>query len=279
MQIVEIKPGIFACLMSNQTANAGFVATQRGAIVIDTLNTPALGRDLATAVQARTGLPVLFVINTHHHYDHTFGNQAFDAPIVAHCALPEQLAQSAERDLMPVAIAARISAHPEDRWLANELELVYPHITFERRLVLNLPPARMIVTHMGGHTPDTSIVDLPEAGVVFASDLVFEGRTPFLRQAHIGDTCQALNKLLKLGTRTVVPGHGQLCDMAYVAQLGRYLESLRAKVGELIAMGWDKGDVLDSNLLPTWWTQDRPDLIRANIARVYDELAGSVIST
>jgi glyoxylase-like metal-dependent hydrolase (beta-lactamase superfamily II) len=258
--------------MDNQTANSGFVVTDRGVVVIDSLDTPARGRQLAAAIEEHTGEPVFLVINTHHHYDHVFGNQAFDAPVVAHCALSGQLAKSAERDLMPLALATRLSEHPEDRWLVDELVLTYPTITFDGRLVLDLPPSRMVVHHLGGHTPDCCIVDLPQDGIVFASDMIFEGRVPFLRHAHIEKTIQALHRLKRLGARTVVPGHGALCDMTYVFRFSDYVEDLWQRVEGLIDRGWDKGDILDSDELPRWWTEDRPDLLRANVERVYEEL-------
>lgn len=274
MQIVEIKPNIFACLMANETANAGFVVTERGVVVIDTLDKPARGRELAAAIKSRTDRKAVLVINTHHHSDHVFGNQAFDAPVVGHCALSEQLAQAASRELMPFAIAAWVSRHPEDHWLADELELVYPNIIFKDHLVLDMPPVHMVVQHLGGHTPDVSVVDLPEQRILFASDLIFEGRVPFLRHAEFAETLQSLRWIERLGARTIVPGHGALCDMGYVVRVRAYLESLQEKVKQLIDAGWDKGDVLDSNQIPAWWTKDRPELMRANIARLYDELAG-----
>jgi cyclase len=276
MKIKEIQAGVFACLMDNETANAGFVVTERGVIVVDTLDSPARGRQLAITIDGIVGKPILFVINTHHHYDHIMGNQVFDAPVIAHHTLTEQLAQAAARDLSPVAIAAHISTHPQDRWLANELDLTYPNISFEQRLLLDLPPVHLVLHHLGGHTPDSSIVDLPQAGILFAGDLVFEGRVPFLRHAQIEDTIQALLVVEGLGNRTIVPGHGASCDMAYVVHVREYLEALRDQVGEMIAQGWERGDVMDSDQLPRWWTDDRPELLRANVARVYDELSGSV---
>jgi cyclase len=277
MRIEEMRPGVLACLMDNETANAGFVVTRRGVIVIDTLDTPARGRELAAAIRAHTSQPVLFVINTHYHYDHIFGNQAFDVPVIAHCALAEELAQAASYDLSAVAIAAHLSQHPKDRWLADELELVYPNLVFKERLVLDLPPLRLVVQHLGGHTPESSIVDLPDEGVLFAGDLVFEGRVPYLRQAHIEGTVQALRRLEALGERTVVPGHGALCNMAYVARVRVYVEALRDGVQALIDRGWDRGDVMEADELPQWWTDDRPDLMEANVARVYDELMASAM--
>ena len=278
MRITEIKTGVFACLMNNESANAGFVITERGVIVVDTLDTPERGRRLAAEIRARTEKPVLFVINTHHHYDHVFGNQAFDAPVVANCALSGQLAQAVARDLSPLAIAAWVSDHPEDRWLADDLEVVYPNVIFEQRLVIDLPPTRLVLQHLEGHTPDTIIVDLPEQGVLFAGDLVFEGRVPFLRDAQIEKTLQALRQVQRLGARTIVPGHGALCDMTYVLRFRDYVEALREKVKELVAQDWTRADILDCDQLPRWWTDDRPDLQRANVARIYEELTGSPIS-
>ena len=272
MKIDEIQRGIFACLMANQTANAGFVVTERGVIVIDTLDKPVRARQLAITIEGMIGKPVLFVINTHHHYDHVFGNQVFDAPIIAHSTLPEQLAAATSRDLLPVAVAAHISEHPEDRWLANELEVVYPQLTFEQRLTLDFTPHRLVLRHLGGHTPDLAVVDLPEEGILFASDLVFEGRVPFLRDADVEGTIQALRALEQLGPRTIVPGHGALCDVTYVVRVRTYMEALRDKVGALIDQGWEVGDIAESEQLPRWWTDDRPELLKANVARVYDQL-------
>lgn len=278
MRINEIKTGVFACLMDNKSANAGFVLTERGVIVIDTLDTPERGRQLAAEIRARTEKPILFVINTHHHYDHLFGNQAFDAPVVANCALSSHLAQAVARDLSPLAIAAWLSDHPEDRWLADDLDVVYPNVIFEQRLVIDLPPMRLVLQHLGGHTPDTIIVDLPEQGVLFSGDLVFEGRVPFLRDAQIEKTLQALRQMQRLGARIIVPGHGSLCDMTYALRFRDYVEALRDKVKELVDLDWMRTDILDCDQLPRWWTDDRPDLQRANVARIYEELIGSPIS-
>lgn len=279
MDIVEIKPGIFACLMNNRTANAGFVVTEQGVVVVDTLDTPARGRALAQAISERVDAPLLFVVNTHHHSDHVFGNQAFDAPLIAHYTLAAELAETVARDLSPLAIAAWISKHPEDVWLAEELEVRYPNVLFDGRLVLDLPPHKLTLQHLGGHTPDSTVVDLPEQGVLFAGDLIFEGRVPYWGDANVEAMVHALSYLERLGARRIVPGHGALCDVGYVARLRAYLEAVRDTVRDLIARGVEKADVIESDRLPQWWTEDRPELLRANIARVYDEVAGKGVAS
>jgi glyoxylase-like metal-dependent hydrolase (beta-lactamase superfamily II) len=275
MNITEISRGILACLTNNETANAGCIVTGQGIVVVDSLDKPARARQLAAAMEGMFSQPVLYVVNTHHHYDHVLGNQVFQAPVIANSALPDQLAAAMARDLSPVAIAAWISEHPEDRWLADELEPVYPTLLFEQQMEIELAPTRLVLLHLGGHTPDSIVVDLPEAGVLYAGDLLFEGRMPFMRYAHIAEWIQALYHLESLGARTIVPGHGALCDMAYLVRFRDYLEALQAGVQSLVARGWEKGDVMDSDQLPAWWTDDRPELWRANVGRVYDELVGN----
>jgi len=65
--------------------------------------------------------------------------------------------------------------------------------------------------------------------------------------------------------------------MAYVARVRVYVEALRDGVQALIDRGWDRGDVMEADELPQWWTDDRPDLMEANVARVYDELMASAM--
>lgn len=274
VETTELGRNVYACLMAGETANAGFLVTKRGVVVVDTFDSPARGRELAATIEDQTNKPILFVVNTHFHFDHVLGNQAFDAPVIAHCALAGELARAVAVQLAPEEVADWIAEHPEDRWLADELDLVYPNVVFDSRLVLDLPPLLVVIRHLGGHTLDSSIVDLPDEGILFAGDLVFEGRVPYLLEAHFGETIKALRHLETLGDRTIVPGHGELCNMAYIAQLRTYVESLRNSVAELIDRGWEKSAVVDSDQLPRWWTDDRPDLVRANTERLYDELAG-----
>jgi cyclase len=275
MEIVQLSANAYACLNPGVTANAGFVITEKGVVVVDCLDTPARARNMAKAIAERTDSQVRLIINTHYHFDHTLGNQAFSGPVIAHCALAGELANAVARDLSPNEIAAWVSEHPEDQWLVDELQIIYPNIVFEERLILDLPPELLVVRHVGGHTPDSTIVDLPEGDVLFAGDLIFEGRVPYLRYAHFQDLIKSLHTVESLGPRTIVPGHGALVDQGYVVRTREYLEALYDAVSGLIAEGLSKQEVLVSDQLPEWWTTDRPALVAANTERLYDELAGA----
>jgi cyclase len=278
MQTVELRRGVFACLSPNAASNAGFVTSSLGTVVIDTLSSPQMGRQLAETAALHSDRPIVLVTNTHHHSDHVFGNQAFEAPIVAHCALAGELARVVAQNLTPDEVAAWVAEHPEDGWLRDELQIRYPNIVFDDHLLVELPPRRIAVQHLGGHTPDSSVVDLPDEEVLFAGDLVFEGRTPYLRDANFRECVAALRSLEKLGKRTVVPGHGVLCDMGYVTWIRDYLEALIDSAQRRLEAGWPAEAILDSGDLPGWPTADRPDLQRANIARLLAELAAGPAS-
>lgn len=92
------------------------------------------------------------------------------------------------------------------------------------------------------------------------------------------ETTHALSHLERLGPRRIVPGHGAVCDMGYVARQREYLVALQETVQELIFEGKKKAEVLDSERLPMWWTEDRRELQRANVARVHDELTDSSLN-
>ncbi len=272
MEIVTVRPGIYACLTANQGSNAGFIETTQGVVVVDAFDTPAHGCELAAAVESRTRKPAWLLINTHHHFDHVLGNQAFAAPVVAQRGLADELEQAVARELAPQEVADWVAEHPEDRWLADELVVRYPNVTFEERLWIDVPPKQLALQHLGGHTPESIVVDLPEDRVLFAGDLVFEGRVPFLRDAHLRQTIDALRWLERLGARTVVPGHGTIVNMGYVGRLRGYLGELVDAIGELITEGRSLEEILASDRLPRWWTEDRPELARANVARAYEEM-------
>jgi glyoxylase-like metal-dependent hydrolase (beta-lactamase superfamily II) len=242
VQAVEVAPRIWfvqgeAALGSpanrNFISNAGFVVTDEGVVVIDGLGSPALAIELLAEIRRVTPLPVRQVIVTHYHADHIYGLQvlkAAGASVLAHPAAREYIAsdtaqrrlEASRQELAPwVDDNTRIV--PADRWLDGA----------ETRL--RLGRVDFVVRHLGpAHTPEDLVVYVPAAGVLFAGDLVFRGRVPFVGQADSRQWIASLERLIEWQPRLVVPGHGPVSDAPLAdLQLTRdYLVHLRKTMGE-----------------------------------------------
>lgn len=216
-------------------ANAGFVVTDEGVVVIDALGTPALGNALLEAIRTVTAKPVRRVILTHYHADHYYGLDPFrraGAEIWAHAAArgflgtdePKRRLEQRSRDLFP--------------WVDEETPLVPAGRWLERDEAFTLGGVRFEVRHFGpAHSPEDLVVSLPQQGIVFSGDILFAGRIPFVGEADGRQWLERMERLLALGPRIVVTGHGPVSreprkDLTLTREYLRYLREAMAKAVE-----------------------------------------------
>ncbi len=216
----------------NFISNAGFVRTRDGVVVIDGLGSPALADELLGEIERVTRAPVRYVIVTHYHADHVYGLQALKArgaTVIAHAAGREYLnsdtaalrLQASRQELAPW-IDERTRLVPADRWIDGDTEL-------------ELGGERFLIRHVGpSHTPEDLVVFVPRQGVLFAGDLVFRGRIPFVGQADSRRWIAALDRLIADAPKLVVPGHGPVSEdpLTDLTLTRDYLQHLRATMGE-----------------------------------------------
>jgi glyoxylase-like metal-dependent hydrolase (beta-lactamase superfamily II) len=190
----------------NFISNAGFVVTPAGVVVVDALGSPALARRLMAQIREITPMPVTHVIVTHYHADHMYGLQTFrDAgvKIIAQRAGLDYLNSETARQRLEVSrtdLAPWINADtrlvPADQWVDSDTNL-------------NVGGTEFLIRHVGpAHTAEDLVVYIPSEKVLFAGDLMFRGRIPFVGQANSKHWIEALDDLLKLDAAVVVPGHG-----------------------------------------------------------------------
>jgi glyoxylase-like metal-dependent hydrolase (beta-lactamase superfamily II) len=212
-------------------SNAGFVVTSEGVVVFDALGTPALGAELLAEIRRRTSQPVRRVIVSHYHADHFYGLAPFKAAgaeIWAHRAAERYLASDeprtrlAERSrtLAPWVSAGMPFVAP-DRWLDGETSFRLGGLSFR---VLSMGPA---------HSPEDLALLVEQEGVLFAGDLLFAGRIPFVGDADSKAWLSAIDRIEKFNVRVVVPGHGDASrNAAPDLELTRdYLVYLRKTMG------------------------------------------------
>lgn len=280
MELVTVAPGVTAFIRYDESAaNAGLIHTAGGDVVIDTTQSPL---DMQTLLNAAgiAALAVRLVINTHFHSDHVWGNQLFDCPILAHRLCRERMEANLAGEWSSQALAAFIAAREkEDPTGAREareklsgLRVTLPTTVLDEHRDLKFGGVRVEVIHFGGHTLDSCVVWLPEARVLFAGDLIFARRYPYLFDADIPSWVAALRRLPEFGAQTIVPGHGLLCGEPEIAALRDYLEATWTRTADHVARGHTVDEAVADAAYPRF---DDPTAARyheANIRFVYKKL-------
>ena len=216
----------------NFISNAGFVITAQGVVLIDALGSPALALRLLAAIARITDKPVTHVILTHYHADHIYGLQVFKAAgarVLAHQAAREYLQSDTARLRLE---ASRQELAP---WIDADTRLVEADEWLVSSRSLDVGGMRFELLHAGpSHTPEDLVVHLPQEKVLFAGDLVFRARIPFVGQADSRQWIKALDALLALAPRVIVPGHGPVSSHARedMALTRDYLAYLRQAMGK-----------------------------------------------
>jgi glyoxylase-like metal-dependent hydrolase (beta-lactamase superfamily II) len=198
--------------------NVGIVITDRHTVLVDAGNSPRLARRILSLLDDLRAPPVAYVVYTHSHWDHVFGGMALGATAVAHEICRKHLLELAGKPWSDTYIQEEIQRVPSreaglramrraiDDW--QGFWLVVPQITLSKTLRLHLDGVTVDIEHVGGqHAPDSVIVRVPEARVLFVSDCYYP---PPLHQRKPADTLDwdMLERLASEEMDVYVDGHG-----------------------------------------------------------------------
>jgi cyclase len=281
MQIVELRPGVLALLRPDEGANVGLICTTEGTVVIDTTSCPA---DMSALLEAVGLSPaqVVQVINTHSHSDHTWGNQLFACPVLAHercyAAMRANLQGPWKMESLLAAIEARRDQEPQ--WAAemthktDGLRITLPAETLRQRRDMQIGGVRINVIHLDAHSPGLCVVWLPDARVLYASDLIFEGRYPFIGDADLPELMSVLKRLPKFGADAIVPGHGVLCGKAEIEAMRGYYHGTWVRTIDHLAQGHTVDDAAVDPGYPRYAERAAERYHETNIRLIYETLAG-----
>ena len=215
-------------------SNAGFVVTRKGVVVFDTLGTPPLAQKMLGLIRKITKQPVKIVIVSHYHADHYYGAQVFKeqgAEIWAH--------RNAEGQTRTENAALRYEQRKEVLfpWVNENTKLTEADKFLEGDTDFELGGVHFNIRHVGpAHSDEDLAMLVKEDRVLFAGDLVFKGRVPFVGEADSKAWLNSLDKLIALKPRVLVPGHGAasttpLKDLTLTRD---YLIFLRSEMGKAV---------------------------------------------
>lgn len=292
-QLRKVAPGVHAWIGTGGDSNAGAIETADGLIVIDAQQNRALGEKFRDVLLSATGTPVRTLVNTHFHLDHVAGNVAFTGTtIVAH----DKTRHLIEQELGPVPpqgaevsdTASKLRMFfggnfeqlvPEDgrQWFVDRvggsrpLTVLAPTETFPEKREYRVDDDVLHLQYWGpAHCDGDLVIRLPKAGVVFMGDLFFNARFPWLGDCDLDGWIAAIDRVLAMDVKSVIPGHGAPATPAELRQFRNLLAALRGAVTRAIKSGWSEDASARDVALPEYANMQRyREWMPFNVRAVY----------
>jgi glyoxylase-like metal-dependent hydrolase (beta-lactamase superfamily II) len=317
-ELVPVRPGIYAAVARPQpiiNSNGAVVVLDDGVLVVDTHSRPSAARALMAQIRAVTDKPVRWVVDTHFHWDHYQGNEAYPAAwpagveIIASQPTREAIESRgiprvkyeiatlpAELERLRGEIARATSADDRAR-LENErraqeaylgelraMQVTLPSLTFERSLVLYRPTRTVQILWLGrGHTDGDVVVYIPQDRVLMTGDLI-HGWMPYMGDAYPYDWVRTLEAVERLDFDTVLSGHGDVIRGKDVFGLWRsYLAALMAETARAYGEGAGLADArtrvaaaLRPRYAAAFGAARYDDSVKGNIERAWRVVSGKM---
>jgi glyoxylase-like metal-dependent hydrolase (beta-lactamase superfamily II) len=288
--------------------NIGFVVTDEGVVLVDD-QFADLAPGIAEQIRSVSAKPIRFLINTHHHGDHTGGNGFFIkmTTIVAHnnvrkhmLAGPQETMANAPRNIetLEKRIATLEKDDPQSKDLAglkqqventrraletarsiNIADIPAPNITFDRELRMYLGGREIQVFHLKrGHTDGDSIIYFPHSKVVHMGDLFFNKVIPVIDRAHGASTLEWTETIDAVIARVdpasqFIPGHGEVATADDLRAFKQYLLDLRAAVKKAVEQGLTREQTIkEVKLVQYSKYTSYEQRFPGNVGTVYDEI-------
>jgi len=262
----QIIPGHY--IYSSSTYNSGVIVTTEGVVVLDALNTEAVGRALRDVITRETRQPVRVLVSGTHHNNYSKGNIAFaDVLKIGH--------ENYRADLFALMQNEKVSAGEQTARLPNQ--------TYRDRMTLHLGGKEIQILYPGrAHTRGDSIIFVPQDRIVYLSELYFADQFLFINDGYGLDWLRALDAVDALGAEIVVPGHGPIpSDPRETVQgLRRFRQMLvdvRDSVQKEIARGATEDQAVATLKWPQYEKLQGYDAQRETaVRRLYQQLTGKL---
>lgn len=279
--VKELAPGVFFRYSSISAtdpkvpfggSNHAWVIFKDYVVVIDA-NFPKEAGDVIAAIKKTTSKPIRYVLDTHHHGDHAYGNAVWakeGAKIVGHLSCSRLLQTSG-----PTQWEDAAKTRPD----VKESSLKQVDITFDDKYVLEDETQRVEFHYLGhAHTPGDAVAWLPKHKILCTGDACVNGAFNYTGHAHTASWIKVLEKMHAFDPKLIVPGHGAVASKDLLDKQKRYFVELRQQVRN----GIDRLKMIDeitSSVEMAWyqdWTGKAAKENKENISHVYDEMQGKI---
>lgn len=253
-------------------SNAYAVLTKEGWVVIDALSTPELSKEFIQRLQKVKKLPVRYIIVTHYHPDHYFGTKTYrdiGAKLIAHKKILEMY-DSGELNSYINTIKERFPK------LYDSVVVVKPDLVVDTETILKVGQKTFLIRAVApAHTNNDIVIYMPEDKILFAGDLVYEKRIPFMGDAGANSKNweKVLKKLKSLDAQVILGGHNMPMDKSAIDYTLGYITYLRENIKKLKEKGMFLDEIKQTLKESPYKNHVMYDTFHnANVSKVYMEL-------
>jgi glyoxylase-like metal-dependent hydrolase (beta-lactamase superfamily II) len=228
--------------------NVTVIEVDGGVVVVDTRGSLLQGEQLRGDVDTLGRGPIVAVVNTHEHFDHTFGNAAFaDVTRWGHRGCAVNLEKSGEQQRRVTLEWIPEEGHQELR----DTPIVPPDMLVDTSVTLRLGGRTLELMHLGlGHTDNDLVVFVPDADALVAGDLVEESGPLAYGDAYPFSWPTTLRRLTELASGAVVPGHGAVVDRAFTSEQQDITAEVAARAVRHVDQDVPVDDLLEDPPIP-----------------------------
>jgi cyclase len=283
-EVREVAPGVFFRYSSISATdpkvpfggcNNIWIVMQDYVVVYDA-NFPKEAGDVIKAIRKTTDKPLRYVLDSHHHGDHAYGNAVFaraGASIMASTNTARILRENGPKEF------ADAGKGPQGRKDIRESFLKVPDLMFDEKFVLDDGKQRLELMFLGhAHTAGDSFLYLPKHKILCTGDACVNGAFNYTGHSDTASWIRVMEKAQQLDVKLILPGHGAPAGKDLLAKQRRYFVELRQQVQKGIEKGKDFADIRGSIDMPWYkeWTGVEAKSRKENVEHVYGELTGRV---
>lgn len=218
-------------------ANAGIIIGKDGIVVVDTMISATEAKRFIRDIRTISRKPIRYVVNTHYHFDHAFGNSEFvklGAVIIAQENAEKAMEKSAGETLKNIG---QYGLTPKDM---KGTTPACPVLTFGDRMTINIGGQQIELIHARqAHTDGDTLVYVSGKKVLFAGDVLFTNYHPFLGEGNIEEWAKELDDLKSMDIEKIIPGHNPLSGKNDLADMKEYILLFDQKAKELASQSDD----------------------------------------
>ena len=273
-ELIELETGIFARLHEGLT-NAGIIVGDDGVLVIDSLRVPSFARDLISDVRHITDKPIKYLVDTHSHWDHSWGNEEFpDATIIGH----ENCYAEMVDDEMNRSWRERV-VNSGDPWAeeAGLVNITPPNLTFQTSMRLYFGGRELHLLFLGrAHTGGDTHIYLPNDGILFCGDVAQDRGMPYFGDSYPDEWPATDDRLVDLQAPRFVSGHGPVGQHSALVEARDFMRDLVSNLKAAKAEGRNAQDSTAATLTaltPAYGEWRGFERLGESLPEVYTKLA------